>query len=291
LENQDNVIVQLDQLENREHQPYYDSMKAIDVVNKLIGRNANVLASYNAGLKRDYVTLQLDGFRAGSIRPGGHNWDYDDDNPVMPLSIGDNKKHSIVRNAEGKELQSFRNVTIVQRPFKGLMPKNRVVSLVPGNIPVTSSYVADMIRRYNCIRTVIRIDEKLAYRLADKKDTVFSRFHNGYILKEDGIFTKAVNGIVHKNIYKHSKFREDIKLLRIKRLFVNKLVSVRPDGIKHLKEQLALLPGKISLSSIRPSRTFMLKTDNITATSVILNGIPVPIQYIKIIKKQNHGQN
>jgi len=286
MEDVNNVIVQLDQLENREHQPYYDSMKFVDIINNLVARNSNSLAKYNNSLQRDYVILKLDSFQPGNL----HGRDYWDDES-LPMSIKGVKKQAIIRDAKGRELESFRNITIVQRPFKGLMPANRVVKLLPDEIPVTSSYVKEMIRRYNCIRTVLVVDKDIKYRLSDKKDTLYSTFHDSHILKRDSIFIKSINGYALKQIHDYPKFHDKLKTIKVKRLYVNKLVSVRAEGIKYLQEQFALIPGKISLSSIRPSRVFMTKASNITATSIMLKGIPVPIKYIKIIKNKTNGQN
>jgi hypothetical protein len=284
--NDDDVIVKLNQIENREYQPYYDSMKYVDVINNLIAKNKNALIKYNRELERDYVILMLDGFRMGSMYRD-NPWD----DEVCPLSIKGQTKHVALQDIDGKRLQSFRDITIVKKPFRGLVAKQRVVNMMPGDIPTSSSYIRDMIRKYNCIRPVLRLDKKLTYRIADKKDTVFSPFHDSYILKDESIFVKSINGIALKKLHEYGKFREELTLLKLKRLYANKLVSVKPEGIQYLQEQLALIPGKYALSSIRTSRTFMIKASCITTTSIMLKGIPVPIKYIKIIKNQNNGSN
>jgi len=163
--------------------------------------------------------------------------------------------------------------------------------MLPDNIPVTSSYVRQMMHKYHCIRPILTINVNPTYKLADKKDTIFSSFHNTYILKKESIFIKSIKSYTVKEVYKFPEFREKIKLLKIKRLYINKLISVKPEGINYLQEQFSLLPGKIGLSSIRPSRSFMVKANSITPTYIMLKGIPVPIKYIKIIKNKNNGQN
>jgi hypothetical protein len=158
--------------------------------------------------------------------------------------------------------------------------------MYPEKVIATSSYIREMIRKYNCIRNVLVIEEdKLITRLADKKDTIYSHFHKSFILKQDSLFVKDLGTFILKETPRNKELREQLRLLKVRRLFANRLVHVKPEGLAFLQQQFSLLPGTIKLSCIRSSRTFMLTKDNITLSSAILKGIPVPLKYIQIINK------
>lgn len=281
MANRDEVVIKLNQIENREYQPYFDSMHYIDILNGLISPKQEGLVKHGKDNGLNYVVMRLENYDPGSMyrnRP----WDEN----IYPIKVGESSEHKVVCDAEGKRLNSFKDITITQRPFKGLMPRSKTVCMYPEKIITTSSFVREMIHKYNCVRNVLVVENnKVVTRLADKKDTVYSHFHKSFILKQDSFYIKDLKTVVLKQTSQNKELREQLRLLKVRRLFVNKLVHVKPEGMAFLQQQFSLLPGTIKLSCIRSSRTFMLTKDNITLSSVILKGIPVPLKYIQIINK------
>jgi hypothetical protein len=281
MANHDDILIKLNQIDNREYQPYYDSMKFIDILNGIISTRQEGLVKYGQVNNLDYAVFRLENYDPGNMyrnRP----WDEN----IYPIKVGGASEHKVICDAEGKRLQSFKDITITQRPFKGLMPKGKTVCMYPDKVITTSSFVREMIHNYNCIRNVLVVEnDKLVTKLADKKDVIYSHFHKSFILKQDSFYIKDLKTVVLKQISQNKELREQLKLLKVRRLYVNKLVRVKPEGLTFLQQQFALLPGTIKLSCIRSSRTFMLTKDNVTLSSVLLKDIPVPLKYIQIIKK------
>lgn len=275
-------VVQLDKFEIKgSYYPYFDSMYTLDLINKLIAVNSTVLTDYLIKNKKDYIVKDV--YRAGAN--GGST-------SMGNVSLSKNGNNNIlyVLDSEHRNIGSLSSSTIITKPKLKIINRNNLI-VINQNDKVELKWCADtLIKKYNSLRPTLVLQEiknKSYYviKYYDKKFTIYSSYHKMHILISQSIYVNKINSYVIKNIVTTTEFKNYLHLASLRKLFGGKLVKIKEEYLTDLKEQLSLLPLKISLMDIRKSRVYSISAKNITNEGVTIKNIVVPFKHLRFIKK------
>lgn len=278
-------VVKLDTFEMaKNNYPYLDSMCAIDIIGSYIAPDYEVLTNYLNSLGSDYLIKNLN--RSGYVG-------YDRDRQIF-IQKNKNRTHELKfpKDINGNSIDSsLNNYALVNKPSTSLVSKKEIVT-INGNCKVEGKWCEkNIIEKYNSLRPTLLYNNKTnIYNIEyyDKQYVTYSTYHKCYIRNCDVFYISVLKTNVIKDVTNTAEFHNTIRLLKLRKMYSNKLVNITYEGLSEIKEQVKLLPFKESLIDMRKSRVYNINTKNIFSSGVKIKGIMIPFKHLRFVKHESN---